>query len=588
MSHNQKPQQCSPHKQNGLDARLTKQLFNKLKSGLSWLDDHLLLILTAILLAFIPLYPKLPLFEALPGYIVRVRLEDLLVLLASLVWLVQVLRGKVKWRSIIFWLIVAYAAAGLLSLLGGMFILKTIPLQALHIGKSALHYLRYLEYFTLFVLAFSAVQSKQDVRILITIFACTIIAVAVYGYGQKYYYWPVYSTMNREFSKGMKLYLREHARVQSTFAGHYDLAAFLVIALNLMLAFAYKQKQRWKKIWFHTVHIIGLWLLLMTASRTSFASYLFGALIIIFLVAKEQTELKQQIVWGLKRTLALGLIIGVMTVGFGDDMYQRFLHVLEGYPQINEAYHTANAYRKQSLRWIAYYTGIRENRPGGSDDSDQQEPRQVVDETDQRPSKQKPGDVYVDVPDQVKVATQSADGSTTYVMQEKPRTWSENALKYGLSVAIRLDSLWPNALKGFLQNPLTGKGYATLNKEGPYHFTEAESTDNNYLRILGETGLLGFISFFAIIATAIYFAFKFHQVDRTYTSAISVGFIGASLGLLLNATYIDVFAASKVAFVYWAITGLVVGLYYLNKNKKQIKQTTIFGWFQQFKSQLKS
>ncbi len=559
----------------------------------SWLDNHLLLIMTGFLMAFIPLYPKIPLMNALPGYIVRIRLEDIFVLLAAIIWLVQAIRGKIKWRSLIFWLIATYALAGLLSVLSAMFLVKSVPLQMIHIGKTALHYFRYLEYFSLFVIAFSAVKSKQDVQTLITVFAFTIIAVTVYGYGQKYLYWPVYSTMNREFSKGMRLYLTEHARVQSTFAGHYDLAAFLVIALNLMLAFAYKQENKWKKLWFHLTHVIGLWLLLMTASRTSFISYMFGAIIILILVAREEKGFKKQVQWGLTRFVGLILIISLMVFRFGGDMYERFLHVLEGYPKLNNTYHIANAYRKKSWRQLLATVGLKEFNPQKPDNSmsleeAEQADRDVTTDTDQRPVKDKPDDVYVDVPDKVQVATKSADGSTKYITQEKKRTWSDNALKYGLSVAIRLDTLWPNAIQGFLTNPILGQGYATLNKEGLYQFTEAESTDNNYLRILGETGLFGFISFFGIIGVAMYFAFKFYQVDRTYTSAISIGFIGASMGLLLNATYIDVFAASKVAFTYWTITGIVVGLFYLGKNKKKVKKSRLFNLFQTIKSKIKS
>jgi hypothetical protein len=33
-----------------------------------------------------------------------------------------------------------------------------------------------------------------------------------------------------------------------------------------------------------------------------------------------------------------------------------------------------------------------------------------------------------------------------------------------------------------------------------------------------------------------------------------LAFIAASIGLLINATYIDVFASSKVAFTYWALS----------------------------------
>ena len=64
-----------------------------------WFDQHGLFTISAFLLAFIPLYPKLPLFEAIPGYLVRVRLEDMLVLATSLVWLIQLIRKKIAWKT---------------------------------------------------------------------------------------------------------------------------------------------------------------------------------------------------------------------------------------------------------------------------------------------------------------------------------------------------------------------------------------------------------------------------------------------------------------------------------------------------------
>ena len=39
----------------------------------------------------------------------------------------------------------------------------------------------------------------------------------------------------------------------------------------------------------------------------------------------------------------------------------------------------------------------------------------------------------------------------TISLVEKDRVWSDNALKYGLSMGIRLDTLWPNAVKGFFK-----------------------------------------------------------------------------------------------------------------------------------------
>ena len=60
---------------------------------------NFLLIIASFLLAFIPLYPKIPLFEAIPGYIVRVRIEDILVLLAFLVYLIQIFRKKIDFKN---------------------------------------------------------------------------------------------------------------------------------------------------------------------------------------------------------------------------------------------------------------------------------------------------------------------------------------------------------------------------------------------------------------------------------------------------------------------------------------------------------
>jgi hypothetical protein len=89
----------------------------------------------------------------------------------------------------------------------------------------------------MFFFFFSAVKTRKHVVIACTALTLTLLGVVGYGFGQKYLHFPVYSTMNREYSKGEKLYLENGARPQSTFAGHYDLAAFLVIVLPLLFSF---------------------------------------------------------------------------------------------------------------------------------------------------------------------------------------------------------------------------------------------------------------------------------------------------------------------------------------------------------------
>ncbi len=531
------------------------------KSTLAWLDDNLLLVIAGFLLAFIPLYPKIPIWSPIEQYIVRVRLEDFLVLGATIVWLIQTLRGKVRWRTPVFGLMVAYAVVGLLSLLSAFFVIQTIPLQPLHAGKSILHYFRYLEYFSLFVIVFSAIKRRQHVWNLLIVFAITVLAITGYGYGQKYYYFPVYSTMNREFSKGVRLYLTPHARVQSTFAGHYDMAAYLVVALPILLAMAYMAKEKKWKILFYTSFWLGSWLLILGASRTSFAAFPITLAIVVGLLAWQKPTWKEKIKFGLTRSLILLVGLSFIFAVFGSDLNERLAQVIDKNQYWHDTFHSLNKQRKDLF---ATLTGQEQTSPPpGSLSTDEAIAQGVLTPTDERPVSTRPSDVYVDVPDIQKVATISADGSTQYIDVDKgPRVYSECALKRGLSLCIRLDTLWPRALDAFKRSPLLGTGYATLNKETLYQFTEAESTDNNFLRTLGETGALGFVTFYGVIAFCLWQAWKHLNSSDAMAQTLSIGFIAASVGLLLNAVFIDVFAASKVAFSYWALVGIFVG--YLN------------------------
>ena len=529
-----------------------------LKRALTWFDNYALLILASFAVAFIPLYPKLPLFEAIPGYIVRVRLEDILIVVVSLVWFIQAIRGKIAWKNSALGWIATYALGGLLTLISAVLIIQTIPAQLLHIGKSTLHYFRYLEYFSLVAIVFSAITTKKHLYILLGVMMAALIGVTVYGYGQRYYYWPVYSTMNREFSKGVRLYLTEHARVQSTFGGHYDLSAYLVILLPITLALALAATNKWLRIALHAAHIGGLWLMVVAASRTSFFGYLIAAELVVILFALYQTKWAAKLRYFVVHSAALGLLVGWMMFFYGESIYDRFLQVLDGYPEYRQIYHDTNKKRKELFGNALVFIGLKQPSPpsDGMSLAELEARNRVLADSDERPSSDKPSDVYTDVPDQVQVATMSADGTMGFVTVERDRTYSDNALKYGLSLAIRLDTLWPRAIAGFQRNPIFGSGYATLTKESIEQFTEAESTDNNFLRTLGETGLFGFLTFYGLIVVIMRKAFLHLRAKDTLLRSLSVGVLTASIGLLINATYIDVFAASKVAFTYWAVVGL--------------------------------
>jgi len=522
----------------------SKQLNNKI-SVLRWIDDHLLLGISLFLLGFIPLYPKWPLFDVLPGYIVRVRLEDFLILGAVIIWLIYLLRGKVKLKRIpLAKPIAAYLAVGFLSVLSAIFITKTVYPEFIQIAKVFLHFFRRIEYFSLFFIFFSSLKSKRQVWLAIGLLYFVVLAISIYGFGQKYLYWPAYSTMNREFSKGIVLYLTEHARVLSTFGGHYDLAAYIMLTLPILIVVSFLTKKVWVKIGLWLVSLVEFWLLILTASRTSFIAYLVAVSVIFGLLA-----LKKDKLWALKRwTAVVGLSLLIMA-SFGD-LSERFVHVLRleqiknavtspfRYPPINGIPIDESLPLDEQLKRIASKSDVP--------------PSKVKPDQEVKPKEARPVDVYIDPYNYEPKTGEEGGGSLSY---------SDNALKFGLSTGIRLDVLWPKAWAGFKRNPLLGTGYSTLVKTRVWEFTQAESTDNDYLRLLGETGLLGFITFISIFGVIIVWLYRalIKSTDLLLSGIFAAG-IGITAGLMVNALYIDVFEASKVAYAYWSLMGLFLAL----------------------------
>ena len=208
-------------------------------------------------------------------------------------------------------------------MVSAVFITQTVPFQVLHIEKMVLHYLRRIEYFSLFFIFYSSVKSLKQLKIYIGILVGTIVGVTLYGYGQKYLYWPAFSTMNREFSKGWALYLSEHARVLSTFGGHYDLAAYTMGSLVVLWALFFSFKEKWLKLVIFISLSGAFWLLILTASRTSFIAYLVGVTVLFGL-----WMFTKGIRWSVARWFIVICLSMVVMLSFGD-LSDRFAKLLK-------------------------------------------------------------------------------------------------------------------------------------------------------------------------------------------------------------------------------------------------------------------
>lgn len=548
----------------------------KLSAVFSFIDQWGLLAIAGFLLAFIPLYPKLPLADILPGYIVRLRIEDLLIAGASVLWFIQVFRKKISLHTPLTWIVGAYLVAGFLSSLSAIYWTKTVPMSEPHILKMFLHYGRRIEYFSLFFITFSAIQTKNQVKKFLAIFVISTALVGIYGLGQKYLYWPVYSTMNREFSKGLRLYLTEHARVQSTFGGHYDYAAFLVIGLPLILSLLFFVKNKKLKLGLAGTFLISLWGMMMTSSRSSFLAYLAALTTILVLFT-----IRKGLIWGVTRMVICYVVTAFFLMIFGD-LLLRFGQIFKDNSAYTALQNTVNEAKERAQTPL-----VEKPKDAISIDdvaraaAEAAKREKVIDKTDTLPTpvapveKTLPPDVFEDIPDRV-IATTSAEGKEIEVVI--PRVFSENAHRLGLSAAIRLDTLWPFAIRGFLRNPLLGSGYSTLTKYTRDQFTEAESTDNDFLRTLGETGLLGFLTFYGTMVIAVGYLWRKTKVSKDELLYLfAVVHTAITIGLMINAIYIDVFVSSKVIQTYWILTGMMLAyakMFSKTNEKKEVERRT--------------
>ncbi|HUS59883.1 MAG TPA: O-antigen ligase family protein [Nevskiaceae bacterium] len=462
---------------------------------------NILFLAVAALMLFIPLYPKFPLFNV-PGTYVAIRIEDLLVVSVLFIWFVlEIFKGFSTLKNKVGKFILLYWLVGALSLVSAIFITKhVVPHIAL------LHFLRRIEYMSLFFVTLASIRSLKNVKNYGLVLFLTTIGIFVYGIGQKFFNWPVVSTMNVEFSKGMLLQLDEWARISSTFAGHYDLAAFLVLFLALSAGFIIGLKSRLSKIAMFIVAFLAFYLLILTASRVSFVAYLVAVTFVLL---------------GLKKYRWLGpvLVLSVVFMLLSSDISQRYAATFD----IDLSGLTGWIPRKE--REVALVLKPTPTKP-------------VVKKKTMPFSKEAP---VVLKPTPTKVATAAA------VEEWKPTT--ELAVEY--SSAIRFKVEWPRALRAFAKNPFLGTGYSSVTL----------ATDNDYLRTLAETGLLGFGAFFLIFLEIGRQVLSFFtQVKLNLEKALVVGICGAILGMFANAVFIDVFVASKVAFIFWILMGILVGI----------------------------
>lgn len=427
---------------------------------------------------FVPLYPKFPLLK-IKGEMVAIRLEDFLLLFIFILvflfltpYLKEVLKDKVINAIFLF------LSIGFLSILSAIFITKTVRPEI-----AFLHFLRRVEYFVPFFAGFLIIRKDKDfINYFLNLLFLVILFVFIYGVGQKYFHWPVIITQNEEYSKGIALRYVPSSHLTSSFAGHYDLASFIILVIPIVLSLFIMEKDKTKtKRFFFVIFILLLWLLSNTLSRISILSYFLTVFVLLSFLGK-------------KNYLIPIFILSIFIFGLSSNLLDRYINIFK--------------FVKERFR-----ISINLLSP-----------------------------VY-------------AFSEVVGKEEVLPKPFEDR------STSIRLNVEWPRATRAFLKNPLLGTGYSSISL----------ATDNDYLRMLGETGILGFLAFILIFIRIIepFLFYKKIIMSKASIAELSLffGFYSSLFGVLTNAFFIDIFEASKFAFYFWFVCGMAysLGKYYGNE-----------------------
>lgn len=546
----------------------------------SYLWDNILFIETLFLLVFIPLYPKLPLLDVKNTW-VYIRAEDFIVLFVLMSWAVLLFRKKITLKTpltlpiLIFWLI------GIVATFHGILIIFP-TIANVFPNVAFLSLVRHIEYMSLFFIAYHGMKDRKLLPAVIAVLTITLLGVVFYGFGQKYLGFPAYLTMNEEFAKGIPIHLSQLSRVPSTFAGHYDLAAYLVLIIPILVSLVFGFRNFFVKIMLMLVSLLGVALLSMTVSRVSFL-VLFVALFIVLYFQKKKLLLF---------LIPLFILLVFIFISVSPTILNRFKST------VSEVNVLVDAKTGESLGHIKFVPKeyFRDKIVLQRKARDKEEiPRAIAGLSQEEYSSASAILPFKKIPEVVPLvqAINVSTGETLpqgsgyinlylspvtkdlssffYELPPSQQSPSAQALliygdyivkragAYDLSFTTRFQGEWPRAIAAFKRNIMFGSGYGSVSL----------AVDNNYLRILGEIGILGFISLFAIfLSLAIYIKKIYPYIESKTDRSFILGFSAGVISLSLNAVLIDVFEASKIAFLLWILLGITLAILVFHQKKE--------------------
>jgi hypothetical protein len=156
------------------------------------------------------LFPKARLADVEYTYI-KIRYDDFFIIPVLLIFLLQLIRHKVKLHTKFLLPIALFWGAVFLSYLIGQYVQDTLPVHCNPLFEAAfrtqsaspllhctgiLHALRRVQYMLIFFVAASAIDSERTFMRYMKLYLFVVFLVTLYGLGQKFSQFPSIQSMN--------------------------------------------------------------------------------------------------------------------------------------------------------------------------------------------------------------------------------------------------------------------------------------------------------------------------------------------------------------------------------------------------------
>jgi hypothetical protein len=532
------------------------------RKPLEFIFDYLLLFF----LAFNVLFPKIPLYGT--GVMATpIRVDDLVTagLLGGTIVLGLVLKRKLLPSKDRLLLLAALFVGMMVVSSGYGIVTGVVPDYKL----PGLFIFRQLEYMIPLYVGLVTLHSFKQIKIYLITFTLLVIPVAIHTFLQLYGIWGGYGGGFYNYQ-----YVRVDDRVFASFSGPYEIGAYFVITLSLIAALVVGLK-RWFRVGAVLLFALAIYsfsfinariplvalfvsmLFLIPATRKIFTPLLIAFVILVapvFISPIAQYRVNQFISEINMRYLK-------DMPYFKDDWFQTNIRIYIGstVDRVDKFYQARSEGIK--IPWLSNDSFNKEKTGSSPEKTENQD---VISQT--TPAKESEGvqsELVISEPTPENFPkeeeTNPAPTPPPPPISETKRLYERFALSDG-SLSWRLETHWPKAIETWQKSLLIGSGMSVV----------GIGVDSEYLTLLAETGLVGLVIFSSFLGYLIYRSFSvLRKINLQLDKALLSGVTVALIGLVIEGVLVDVFRASKIAYLFWFFVAVVIVSTKLGQNKKE-------------------